>query len=67
MRQTIIDFFDGQLSEGELVIPYGKQSVINEIHLTARVVEETWDDDGARMRIRAEPATLARLQAMLSR
>jgi GTP-binding protein HflX len=67
VRQKIIDFFDAQLTEEELMIPYGKQAVINEIHETARVVEETWDDDGARMRVRAEPATLARLQAMLTR
>lgn len=67
VRQKIIDFFDAQLSEDELVIPYGKQAIINEIHQNARVVEETWGDDGARMRVRAEPATLARLQAMLTR
>jgi len=67
VRQLIIDFFDAQLTEGELTIPYGKQAVLNEIHLSARVVEETWGDDGAVMRVRAEPATLARLQAMLSR
>jgi GTP-binding protein HflX len=67
VRQLIIDFFDAQLSEDELLIPYGKQAVINEIHQNARVIEETWGDDGARMRVRAEPATLARLQAMLTR
>ncbi len=67
VRQQIIDFFDTQMSEEELTIPYAKQAVINEIHQNAKVVEESWDDDGARMRVRAEPATLARLQAMLAR
>jgi GTPase len=65
VRQAIVDFFDAQLSEGLLDIPFGKQNVIHEIHENARVVAETWDEAGAHLTIRAEPATLARLQAML--
>ena len=58
---------DAQLSEGDLRVPFSKQAVLNEIHQSARVVEEKWDEDGAHLRVRAEPATLSRLQAMLSR
>lgn len=67
LRQLIIDFFDAQLSEGELFVPYAKQSVINEIHTNARVVAEEWGDEGAQLKVRAEPATLARLQALLAK
>jgi GTPase len=67
VRQAIIDFFDAQLTEEDLDVPFGKQAVIHEIHESARVVAETWDESGAHLRVRAEPATLARLQAMLAR
>jgi len=67
VRQTIIDFFDAQLSEGDIFVPYDKQSVMNEIHTHARVVGEEWGESGAQLKVRAEPATLARLQALLSK
>ncbi len=67
LRQIIIEHFDAQMVEGELVVPYGMKGMIGEIHQNARVVEETWDEAGATMRLRAEPATLARLQSLLAR
>lgn len=67
VRQAIIDFFDAQLSEGDLDVPFGREAMLHEIHEHARVVAETWDESGGHLRVRAEPATLARLQAMLSR
>ncbi len=67
LRQSIVEFFDAQLSEGALFVPYAKQSVMNEVHTHARVVSEEWGEDGARLVVRAEPATLSRLQTLLAR
>lgn len=67
VREAIVEFFDSQLTESDLDVPFGKEAVIHEIHENARVVGETWDETGGHLRVRAEPATLARLQALLSR
>ena len=67
VRQAIVEFFDAQLTESDLDVPFGKEAVIHEIHENARVVGETWDETGGHLRVRAEPATLARLQALLAR
>jgi GTP-binding protein HflX len=51
--------------EGELLIPYGKQSLIGEVYESARVLSEAYDESGARLVVRAHPAALARLQSLL--
>jgi GTP-binding protein HflX len=67
LRAAIIEYFDEQMVDGEIVVPYGKQRLVDEIHQNARVLEETWDERGAFLRVRAEPATLSRLQALSSK
>ena len=65
LRKTIIEFFDASLEEAELLVPYDRQRVLAELHATTRVVSEGWEDEGARVRVRAEPAALARIRTML--
>jgi GTP-binding protein HflX len=67
LRKTIIEFFEGFMVEGELLIPYAKQSLIHEVYENARVVSETYDDEGGHIQVRAEPAALARLKSLLER
>jgi GTP-binding protein HflX len=67
LRQIIIDVFDEKLEHGELVIPYARQALVSEVYENARVLSETYDEAGAHLVIRAEPATLARLRATLDR
>ncbi|MBL8956234.1 MAG: GTPase HflX [Myxococcaceae bacterium] len=61
LRQTIIDFFEAQMTEADLVIPYSGQSRLGEIYEQARVVSETFDETGRRMTVRALPGALAKL------
>jgi GTP-binding protein HflX len=67
LRKTIVAFFEGAMIEGELVVPYDKQSLLGEIHETARVLDEHYDEAGARLRVLAHPTALARLESLLSR
>ena len=48
--------------EDTLVVPYAKQSLLGEIYENARVVGETYDEAGTRLRIRGVPAAVARLR-----
>jgi len=67
MRQIIIDYFDALMVPGELVVPYAKQALVSEVYEHAKVLSETYDELGAHLDIRAEPAALARLQSLVER
>jgi GTP-binding protein HflX len=62
LRQTLIDFFESSMVEAELVIPYAQQGRLAEIFEHARVLSEEFDQTGRRMRLRALPGAIARLQ-----
>jgi GTP-binding protein HflX len=61
LRQSMLDFFEAQMVEAELLIPYASQGRIGEVYENARVVTETFDEDGRRMRVRSMPGAIARL------
>ncbi|MFT3913937.1 MAG: GTPase HflX [Anaeromyxobacteraceae bacterium] len=61
LRQTILDFFEAQMVEAELLVPYASQGRVAEIYETARVVSETFDEAGRHVRVRSTPAAIAKL------
>jgi GTP-binding protein HflX len=65
LRERITAFFERDFEEAVLVVPYARQRVVAEAHALGRVVEETHDASGTRLRVRATPAALARLRAAL--
>jgi GTP-binding protein HflX len=67
LRQTIVHFFEEKMVEGEIVVPYAKQNLIGEVFEVARVLSESYDDAGRRMKLLADPASLARLETLLKR
>ena len=62
LRQTIVEFLESAMVDDELVIPYDKQRLVGEVYEEARVLSEQYDDEGARLTVRALPQTLARLR-----
>lgn len=67
LRQIIIDYFDALMVPGELVVPYAKQALVSEVYEHAKVLSETYDEAGAHLSIRAEPAALARLTSLVEK
>ncbi|HEU4407834.1 MAG TPA: GTPase HflX [Polyangiaceae bacterium] len=67
LRDAVVAFFDAEMVEGELDVPYGREGLLGEIYEHARVVSEEFDERGARYRVRAHPADLARLRSLLER
>jgi GTP-binding protein HflX len=65
LRKRIIAFFERDMVEEDLVVPYTKQRVVGEAHSSCRVVEESHDEHGTRLRVRARPEVIARLRAAL--
>ena len=62
LRQTIIAFFQQDLVEEELFLPWSAQQLRGEIYANCQVLEERGDGDGAFFRVRGEAETLARLR-----
>jgi len=66
LRQLIIDTFEETMAEDELLIPYAKQAMLGAVYECARVLEENYDESGTRLKVRALPAEIARLQKQLA-
>jgi GTP-binding protein HflX len=65
LRERIVAFFERDMVEEDLVVPYTKQRVVGEVHSACRVVSESHDEHGTRLRVRARPEVIARLRAGL--
>jgi GTP-binding protein HflX len=65
LREHIVQFFEREMIEDELVVPYAQQRVMGEIHSSCRVLAEVYDETGTRLRVRGPRAVVARLRAAL--
>jgi GTP-binding protein HflX len=65
LRERIIRFFERDMVEAILHVPYAQQRIVAEIHRTCRVLEETFGPDGTEISVRTRPAVLARLRTAL--
>jgi GTP-binding protein HflX len=65
LRERIVEFFEREMIEDELLVPYARQRVMSEIHASCRVLTEAYDEHGTRLRVRARPEVVARLRADL--
>jgi GTP-binding protein HflX len=65
VHQKIVEFFEGQMTEAELLVPFHQAALRAEICAQARVLAETYDEDGGRLRVLTDAASLARWQARL--
>jgi GTP-binding protein HflX len=65
LRSALLDFFERDLEETELVVPYALGRVVAEAHEHGHVLAESHDDAGTRLVVRAPAEVLARLRAAL--
>ena len=65
LRDTIIAFFEAEMVEDVLVLPYARQSIIGEIYESARVLSEEYDERGRVLKVRGLPGTITRLRRTL--
>lgn len=66
VRRLILDHFAEAMERATLRVPYAQSKVVGEVHRTARVIEESWGEEGAELTVLAEPHALARLRALLA-
>jgi len=63
LRAHLIAFFARDLVEGEVRIPYSRQSLRGEIFAHCEVLGERYDEDGVVFDVRAHPTVIERLRA----
>lgn len=66
VHQRVEQFFDALLTEAELVVPFSQAALRAEICANARVLSETFDENGGTLRVRADAPAIKRWQARLS-
>jgi GTPase len=66
LRLAIIAFFQKDLIEAELFLPWSAQQLRGDIFAVCEVLEEGADEDGARFRVRGEADAIERLREQLA-
>jgi GTP-binding protein HflX len=65
LHATVRDFFARDLVEAELFLPWSDQRLRGEVFSSCEVLAEEADADGARLRVRGEPAAIESLKRRL--
>ena len=65
VHARIVSFFEREMEDVELSIPWKKHAVVAAVHESARVLKETHGEDGTVLAVRARPEVIARLRTML--
>jgi GTP-binding protein HflX len=63
LREILLKFFEKDMIETDLDVPYTVQGAIGEIRRQMRVVGETYTDKGVSLKVRAKSEDLARVKA----
>jgi GTPase len=67
LREAIIAFFERDLVEAEIFLPWSAQNRRGEIFSSCKVLEERADDEGAFLRVRGESEAVKRLRKQFAR
>jgi GTP-binding protein HflX len=65
LREAIVAFFERDLVEAELFLPWSANKLRGEIFATCKVLEERADAEGVFLRVRGAPAEVKRLRELL--
>jgi GTP-binding protein HflX len=67
LREAIIAFFERDLVEAEIFLPWSAQNRRGEIFSSCKVLEERADGEGAFLRVRGESEAVKRLSKQFGR
>jgi GTP-binding protein HflX len=66
LHARLVRFFLDNMTQVDLVVPYGKEGVLAEIRKHVHVLKESYDERGAFLTIKATPGTLSALKRRLA-
>jgi GTP-binding protein HflX len=62
LRERIVSFFEREMVDGDVFVPYAKGRWVSEVHARCRVLAESYEEHGTRMTVRTHAAELDRLR-----
>lgn len=65
LRDRILSFFEQNMIEAELLIPYISTGIIGDIRKKMRVLSESHNEKGTQLKVRAAPEAIAQVQKKL--
>jgi GTP-binding protein HflX len=65
VRERVIHFFEKDMIEKEILVPYKAQGVISEMRLNMKILKESFVEKGVQLLVRSRPIDLQRLSKML--
>jgi GTP-binding protein HflX len=66
LREWVVAFFERDMDEAEIFVPYAESRRVADAHRSARVLWERHDERGTHLRVRATADVLARLRTPLA-
>jgi len=66
IRELIVSFFDGELRQAELFVPYTAHGLIRHVYEGTTVLSERHTEEGTHLQVRAPQGTLRRLEDRLA-
>lgn len=67
LRDQIMTYFESNMVDEDLYIPFAAQRIVGEIRARMRVLSEEYDADGLKIRVRSGPENLAFIKKKLAR
>jgi GTP-binding protein HflX len=65
LREALVAFFERDMEEAELLVPYALQRLVALAHASGHVLSQDHDAEGTRLRLRATPERLEQLREAL--
>src|SRR5271155_2354204 len=66
LREMIVAFFEAEMVEDQIVLPYAKQGLLGDVYETTRVLSESYDATGRVIKLRGLPGTITRLRKTIA-
>jgi GTPase len=65
LRDKIMGYFEGDMLDEDIFIPYSAKGVIGEIRSKMRVLNESYNENGVILKVRSSPESLAQVKRRL--
>ena len=66
LREKILSYFEEDMIDEQIVVPYFAKGIIGEIRAKMRVLSERYDETGAILSVRATPENLSRIKSKIT-
>lgn len=65
LRERILHYAESDMIDEDLFVPYTAKGIVGEIRATTRVVQEDFEAEGIRFRVKSKAADVERLKKMI--